>query len=179
MSSSIVASFFDPDPPADLEETRLFWAALGVRRDDTIMNELVCVSPRWDRELQMLRVAGALQNEGSYHARLRGILLWAFHWRSWSDTRWQKMFHSSRLILRSKAVGVDYLVKMVQKTIGSSNGRQHINAYTRFGSHQTDLVFAVSAVSLAPLSIFMEAPLRDDRFFAASCRPGEACLGRR
>lgn len=133
------------DDPGSPEFVRLFWETLGIT-DEKILALFMEVKPRWDSSLQCLRVARDLQLDNDAHGKIVSVVIFCLQWQNWSDTRWMKFCKSSQLYLRSKAVGIDYLVDMVCRTEGSTNDKHYIHGYKRYGNDGVNLSFIVAAL---------------------------------
>jgi hypothetical protein len=144
-------------------DRQLFWILLGVTKPD-MLAAIMEVNPWWNSSQQILSVAGQLQLDPDGVTKIISVLQYCLQWINWSDTRWTKMGSCSRLYLRSKAVGIDYLVRLVSLGKHSSNDQYHIGGYERFDSFEVQRLLAIAAVSNYPMENFVLELLKDDRF---------------
>lgn len=112
--------------------------------------------------MQCLMVAGSLQGQADAHNKIRSVILYCLQWQNWSDTRWMKFNKSAQLYLRSKAVGIDYLVDMVMRAEGSTNDKHYIHGYTRYAIDEANLLFVVASVVV--LGAFCGSSLKPESF---------------
>ena len=138
-----------------------FWVLLGVD-DPAMLQRILDVNPWWDRANQILRVSSSLKRAPDQgFAQIKGIVLYCLRWKNWSDTRWGMMPHCSRLYLRSRAVGVEYLAQMVTDDRQSSSDKEYLGGYQRFICSDIEKLFTIAAVALRPLERGIDRYMED------------------
>jgi hypothetical protein len=145
----------------DFAERGLFWTALGVPA--SMLDTVLEVDPRWDFELKILRVNGALEADPQGLKKVVGIMLFCLQWRNWSETRWAGVGVAARRLILSLSVGLETLVKMVMQSGGSSNDKYHLGGFKRC-SPKVKLYVAIASLALYPVEGFSISLLEDDRF---------------
>ena len=140
-----------------------FWQSMGV--DHQSMLELLAeVNPQWDTSLKVLRISALVYGRDGWFEMVRSCIMFNLQWMNWSDTRWAKMGVSSRLYVRSRAVGVDGLVSIITAGKDSSSDRSFIGGYARYSTFEVQRLFVVCASAVLPAEHFIVKLIEDDRF---------------
>ena len=135
-----------------------WWTFLGV--PSSWLRIFAQADPFWDG--QRVRVNASLLEHVNCWEELRKIFLFAFRWRSWSDTRWLNCGKSSRSYVCARACGVDGMIKTCladpacPKSYMKSSHARSCFAVRRF--------FAIVAVMACPAEGAHAKLARDDRF---------------
>jgi len=167
------------DTDSDLNMKADLWVHLGVD-SPTMLAQILEVDPLWDPVFQILRVSAKLKIEVDQgKGKIKGILLWSFQWLNWSDTRWGRMPVCGRLWLRSKAVGLEYVVSLVKDDTRSSSDKEYIGGYKRFLTKEVEKLFCTAALGLKPLEYGLAVLMKDDRFLLLAQEIREGMVERR
>lgn len=97
-------------------ERALLWWSFGV--NERMVEDVAAMDPLWENG--RLWVNADFEHDEKVYDSLEVIIAYMFQFQSVSDTRWVKSCSSSRLELRSFAVGLPGLVEHVKadKTVG-------------------------------------------------------------
>ena len=142
---------------------KAFWMMLGVSHKPALA-EISAVNPWWDFKNKVLHVSKDLRQDIEGDDRLAALLQYHYQWTNWTDTRWGGMPEASRRILRSQALGLDYVVKLVVDMKGTGDDTYNIGGYSRYLTGDVQKLFVTAALALRPLEVALRVLLEDDRF---------------
>ena len=142
--------------PHDQESARALWAAVGVEAD--AVSDFADIHPLWDG--QRLWVSQELEGSEEALPKLSFLLLKAFRWQRFTQSRFLTLGSSTRALIASLLLGLDELVRITRQDPASSD--YHLHGYSQLSSECRQLAM-VCAFASFPAEAGLELLLTDDR----------------
>ena len=155
--------------PHDEEEATRLWAAMGIEAD--VLSKFAEVHPLWDG--QHLWVSSHLDGADDVLAQVSFLMLKAFRWQRFTQTRFLSLGSSTRSLVASLLVGLDALVAITRSDPSASD--YHLHGYAGFSGPCRCLAVECALASY-PAEASLELLLQDDRLALQVCDHREAML---
>ena len=137
-----------------------YWRALGA--DEDALKDFELANPLWDPPSKTLRVLRSLQNDPEWVTILEKIMLYAFHWLTFSETRMGKVGPCGRRWMLSCSLGLDECFSEALQE--NTTSRYYANGYVEADLDVRQWLLIAGFACLPVESMVLEL-LEDDRFF--------------
>ena len=150
---------------ASIEDRRRYWQHYGVMNEESkspeILEECVLLDLRWDPVLCKILVNSDLQNEPNIWQRMRAVCFFCLRWRVFSETRWCGATPSSKMLVRSWALGSEPLALLTMTDPNVSDA--FLKGIKRASYDVKKLAVVLSFACTVPEAVQLRL-LKDDRF---------------
>ena len=141
-------------------ERQHYWSALGVTVD--MMDDFELVNPHWNPLTKTLSVSACLLDFADWTACLEKIMLYAYSWVTFSETRLGKTGPTGRHWMLSCSLGLDECFSEVMQDPATS--KYYANGYLQ-ADEETRLWLLIAGFAALPAEEMISQLLEDDRFF--------------
>ena len=140
----------------DTDAARALWTAVGIEAD--VLGDFVDIHPVWDGS--RLWVSQELEGSEDLLPRLSFLLLKAFRWQRYTQSRFLTLGSSTRALMCSLLLGLDELVRITRDDPACSD--YHLHGYSNLTQASRQLAL-VCAFASYPAEAGLQILLSDDR----------------